>query len=155
MPATKYLRVTVLLASERAQEMDRAGLRLIVAEAVEQLGVEVLGRLKAATPSRTGNARRAWEAETRPLVETDNRLVFQLRVSNNVPYIDHLIRGLASQIARRVGRAGAFAGLVGGLGGAVGDLTRDIFLSTEALTKHGLQLELVSQTQDEITVSLT
>lgn len=154
MPA-QHMAVTVLLVSERAQETPRGALRLIVSDAIKQLGVEVLGRLRQATPSRTGRARRAWEADTRLVAETDTRLVYQLRVNNPTSYIQYLTRAIASQIARRVGRAGAFAYLVGGLGAAFTDLTKDVFLTTELLTTYGLALEVVSHTADEITVSLT
>ena len=112
---SRYFKVTLLLTSDRARELPKTTLRLIAADFIEELGEQITGRLRDATPSRTGQAKRAWEFDTRFIVESASRVVYLVHIQNRVPHIRYILRGLATQIARRVGGATAVCLSVGRL----------------------------------------
>ena len=113
------------------------------------------GKLKAATPTKTGRSRAGWRVQATAIGGADGILYFRMRVQNSSPSISWIINAVLAGVSRlHLQLAKLRVGLI--IGQAATDLSTAVADQIgETVSFNGLNFSIVGQSQDEITVTVS
>ena len=149
MPAIYQQILVKVVPQGQAQQRPIGELRQALTLFLAAVSRDLEGKLKSATPSRTGRSKAGWNVSAAAVGGSENMLIFVLRIRNPVSTISYVQRAVL------LGLAGLFKKIKIAL--VLGKTTADWtdFLAgqiSETASFSGFRFETVGQSPDEIIV---
>ena len=113
------------------------------------------GKLKAATPTKTGRSRAGWSVAATAAGDADGILYFRMRVSNPVSSVSWIVHSVLSAVSRLSLKAAKLrVGLI--IGETASDLTVALADQIgETLSFSGFHFTIVGQSKDAIVLTVS
>ena len=155
MPSIYQQVMIKVIPQGQAQERPIGEMRQALTLFLAAVSRDFEGKLKNATPTKTGRSRAGWSVSTSASGDADGVLYFTMRIQNPTPSISWIVHGVLSVLSRLSLKAAQLRiGLIVGqagkdLAGAAADQIG------ETVSFSGFHFTIVAQSKDEIVLTVS
>ena len=155
MPSIYRQILVKIILQGQAQERPISEMRQALTLFLAAVSRDLEGALKRATPTKTGRSRAGWSVTASATGDADGILYFTMRIQNPVSSVSWIVNAVLATVARVSVKAGQLR-----IGLILGQAARDLAGAAadqigETVSFHGFYFEILSQSSDEIVLTVS
>ena len=155
MPSIYQQVMIKVIPQGQAQERPIGEMRQALTLFLAAVSRDFEGKLKNATPTKTGRSRAGWSVSTSASGDADGMLYFTMRIQNPVSSVSWIVNAVLATVARVSVKAGQLR-----IGLILGQAARDLAGAAadqigETLSFSGFHFTIVGQSKDAIVLTVS